>query len=177
MNDKFQAALRIMVSLSVIFITSSFGCLTVEQGTNTYRGHTLSSKTKEHNKAMLLKWWNSFSDCESKKIIDTVKFDKSYEIFFGGQIPVQYHMYGTTAEGGIVKFKVKIEVTSNSVEYLFYDLEHRSTPGVKHKDGGPVLDEKPVKGSMIFAKTWKAYQDQTMSFIHSVENEIIKVVK
>lgn len=165
-----------IVSLVMVLLFVSFG-ICVAQVTNTYIGRSSTSKSKEEAKRDILRWWGSFSDCDSKKIIDTARFEKSYEIELGGQIPVQYHMYGTTSDGGIVKFKVRIDIGNGSIEYRFYDIEHKSTPGVKHKDGGPVLEEKPIKGSMIFAKTWKAYQDQTMSFIHSMENEIVKVVK
>jgi hypothetical protein len=168
---------KIIVVSTIIASVSCFVITAKAQGTNTYMGHSATPKSKEENKRALLRWWNGFSDCESKKIIDTVKFDKSYEMLFAGQIPVQYHMYGSTAAGGIVKFKIRIEITDNSVEYRFYDMDHKSTPGVKHKDGGPVLEEKPLKGSMIFGKTWTAYQEQTMAFIHSAENEIVRVVK
>lgn len=171
------ALVKIIMTSTIITFVWCFVITATAQVNNTYIGHTTSEKSKDQNKKALLRWWNGFSDCDAKKIIDTLSFEKSFEIFFGGQIPVQYHMYGSTANGGIVKFKLKIDLTERSVEYRFYDIEHKSTPGVKHKDGGFVLDEKPAKGSMIFAKTWKAYQDQTMKFIHTAENEIIKVVR
>ena len=162
----------------LMFIILCIPCVAFAQATdNQYRQSTTSSRTPDENFKRLIAWWNSYQDCAGKKLVDSVRNSTSREIHLTGNIPVQYTMYGGTSDGGIVKFKLKLTMTENSVEYQFYDLIHKATPGVKHKDGGEVLQEKPTKGSAIFGKTWKSYQDQTMTFIHATENEIIKTVK
>lgn len=142
-----------------------------------YNGSVSSENTIGRNKEVLLRWWNNFSDCSAKKIVDSVRSEKMLEMVFSGEFPVTYHMYGATANGGLVRFKLKVSLIEGSCEYRFYDLYHKATVGVKHKDGGALMEEKPLKGSAIFGKTWKAYQEQGSAFIHNTEREIIRVVK
>ncbi|MFZ1806408.1 MAG: hypothetical protein WAU36_04255 [Cyclobacteriaceae bacterium] len=169
--------------LNVIFI---MGCiafiLTLAFNVNaqenySYNGNVTNSNSIEKNKEALMRWWNNFSDCSAKKILDSARTEKMFEIVLAGEFPVTYHMYGSTADGGLVRFKLQIRVINGSCDYKFYDLYHRSVVGVKHKDGGALMEEKPMKGSMIFGRSWKSYQEQGSAFIHNSESEIIRVVK
>lgn len=162
----------------MVFILVLTFVITVSAQENySYNGSVSSQNTIDRNKEVLLRWWNNFSDCSSKKIIDSVRSEKMVEMIFSGEFPVTYHMYGSTANGGLVLFKLKVSLIEGSCEYRFYDLYHKATVGVKHKDGGALMEEKPLKGSAIFGKTWKAYQEQGSAFIHNTEREIIRVVK
>jgi hypothetical protein len=167
---------RILLAF-IIALILTFAFAAKAQENYSYNGSVKSENTIEKNKEVLLRWWSNFSDCSSKKIIDTVRSEKMFEVIFAGDFPVSYHMYGSTADGGIVSFKLKINLVEGSSEYRFYDLYHRSTVGVKHKDGGPLMTEKPLKGSAIFGRTWKSYQEQGSAFIHNTESEIIRVFK
>lgn len=162
--------------LIIIVVLYSLASEAVGQ-VNQFRSNGSTTKSAKENKMRLLSWWNNNQSIGQKKLIDTVKFELTTEITVSGQLPVQYHMYGQTAEGGIVQFELKIIIGKNDVELVYYNFIHKATPGVKHKDGGQVFLDKPEKGSHIFAKTWKAYQEQTMTGVREMEKEIYKIVR
>jgi hypothetical protein len=136
-----------------------------------------SSKKLNEVKSDLFRWWQNFEDCSNKRLKDSVDAVDNLQLHFTGQFPVQYRMYGSTADGGVVRFDLKFSVQKGICNFTLNNFSHFATPGVKHKDGGPMASEKPMKGSNIFGKTWTGYQDQTRSFISTTVESLSNVLR
>ncbi|MBY0432799.1 MAG: hypothetical protein K2U26_01685 [Cyclobacteriaceae bacterium] len=134
------------------------------------------SLDKEKDMKKVISWWEKFQDCKSPRIIDTVKSISFNKVVCSGQAPVQYTLFGTTSDGGIIKFTMTIELTGEGADIVISPADHKATPGVKHKDGGNIFSEKPQKGSQILGRTWKGYQEQFSAIIKIMENDLNKIL-
>ena len=159
-----------------LILISSFPALCQTHEVSSYRFfvHRTLNKDKAFEKVKL--WWPSFQDCASPRVLDTIRSVSFNRVICSGQVPVQYAMLGNTANGGIVKFNMSVELTETGADVIISEANHKATPGVKHKDGGDIFAEKPQKGSMIFAKTWKGYNEQFFAIIRIIENNLNKVL-
>ncbi len=93
---------------------------------------------------------NRFNSTDNRIIVEEKVMKK---IHAKGQFVVSYNWLSEVMNGGVVVYDLLIEVDKNNVKYEIINMIHRAGPNVGHRSGGSIYEDKPVKGSKIFAKT------------------------